>query len=92
MAAEGSTGTTQELEQLRIENDSQATTCNDSFEEIEGISQQHLIGEDISAIPKDKIAKWHDYVMTAVKRSRKEEIEEAFQKFLNNEGELYGTF
>ena len=93
MADEGRTGASEEFVQLELnETDSQATTDSDLFEEIEGIIQQNLIGEDIPTIPVDKIKKWHDYVMTAVKTSRKEEIEKSFQKFINNEGELYGMF
>ena len=91
MADEGHAGASEEFEQSKLsETDCQTTTDGDLFEEMEGISQQNLIGEDIPTIPVDKIKKRHNYVMTAVKTSRKEEIEKSFQKFINNEGELYG--
>ena len=84
-------GLTQEVEELTVVSQTQ-TDSQDDFEEIEGINQQQLQGSYTRNIPVDKIMKWHDYVMTAVKRSRKEEIENSFQKFINNEGELCDMF
>ena len=79
-------GLTQEVEELTVVSQTQ-TDSQDDYEEIEGIHEQRLHGSSTRNIPVDKVMKWHDYVMTAVKRSRKEEIEKSFQRFINNEGE-----
>ena len=79
-------GLTQEAEELTVVSQIQ-TDSQDDYEEIEGIQEQQLRGSSTRNVPVDKVMKWHDYVMTAVKRSRKEEIEKSFQRFINNEGE-----
>jgi hypothetical protein len=89
MAGEAHIGISPELKTLDVNR--QTTTDSESFEEIDRIMQQKLIGVNGSTIPIDRISKWHAYVMKAVKLPRKEEIEKPFQKFINNEGEFYGV-
>ena len=84
-------GLTQEAEELTVVSKTQ-TDSQDNYEEIERIHEQRLQGSSTHDITVDKIKEWHAYVMTAVKQSRKEEIDNSFQKFINNEGELIEMF
>lgn len=84
-------GLTQEAEELTVVSQT-LTDSQDDYEEIEGIHEQRLQGSSTHDITVDKIKEWHAYVMTAVKQSRKEEIDNSFKKFINNEGQLIGMF
>ena len=85
-----STGLSQDFDEVELSQTSQTSSQN--YEEIEGIADQQIIGEPAKSIEISQIEEWHKYVITQVKRSAQKQVNESFQKFINQQGKLIVAF